>query len=108
QPVQGARLIPDEQVADGPIPVDPVEQFGDGWHYRVLLRGTPNLSPGATVVGSGEAIVAGRVVSTAPADTLTAVTLELIPLNQLFQTLEIHVEMPLEEVDIPPQASASL
>ena len=108
QPVQGTRLIADEQVAGDPVPIDPADQFGDGWRYRVLLRGVTDLSPGATVIGSGEAIVAGRVVSTSPADSLTAVTLELTPLDQLFQTLEIHVDLPLEETEIPSQASAFL
>ncbi len=108
QPVAGTVLIADEEFVSGPIAVDPADQFGDGWRYQVLLRNVAPPSPGTILLASGGAMVAGRVVSAAPADSLTAVTLELIPLNQIFQALEIRIDMPMEEAPLVETPAAGV
>lgn len=95
-PVAGATLIDDDQIIGAIEPVDPVDDFDIGWHYRVALAGVPLLSPGTVLLGTGEAPLAGSVVSATPDGDNVSVVLEIVPLDELLDSFAIAETFDLE------------
>lgn len=97
QPAAGAIIVSDVQVIDDPQAVDANAEYGLGWQYQVTLSGIAAPAVGAIIVGSGEQPVGGRVVSAVP-DTSgnVVVTLEVIPLSQMFAALKIEQSISLK------------
>lgn len=100
QPKGGALLVSDDQVVGDLAQVDPAEELDIGWRYQVILRNTAAPAPGTIVLASGGAVVAGRVVTVASSGTNLAVTLELVPLTELFDALEFNIQLPLINEDL--------
>jgi hypothetical protein len=98
-PVAGAILIDDAQIV-GLDPVDPVDDYDIGWRYRAILSGLPLPTVGSVLIGSGEAPLAGRVVSAARTGDDVDVILELIPLDALFDAFEIDQTIDLRRARI--------
>lgn len=99
RPVTGALLVSDAQVVGGLTEVDPASQFGPGWRYQVVLTNTAAPAPGTILLASGGAVVAGKVISVVPSGSNIAVTLELLPLRELFDDLKLDIELPFVPVE---------
>jgi hypothetical protein len=95
QPVDGALLVPDSQVVGHPTPVDADAEYGLGWTYRVTLAGGVPASVGDVIVGTGEIALGGRAVAVETAASGALVTLELVPLEELFERLRIDETIAL-------------
>jgi hypothetical protein len=118
-PVAGAVLVDDAQIVGGLEPVDPVDDFDIGWRYRAILSGLPLPAVGTVLIGTGEAPLAGRVVSAAPAGDHVEVILELVALDALFDAFAIDETIDLRgariawdedlltDFDMVPQADGS-
>ncbi len=108
QPVQGAVLIDDSQVVSEVEAVDPDAPIDVGWQYTVTLEGV-SLSPGDIVLSTGEAPVGGRVVQVNTSGDTSVVTIELVPVDELFSELQINETIPLKVEDLAvPDRIASL
>ena len=108
QPKQGALLVSDDQVVGDLLQVDDPEAFGIGWRYQVALRNVSPPSPGTIVLASGGSVVAGKVVSTAASGSDIVVTLEFVPLTELFEALQFSFELPFINDDVPMTGTAAL
>lgn len=93
QPVAGAVLVTDEQIVGEAQPVDTTAQFGVGFQYRVTLQGVAAPSVGAILLASGEKPVAGKVVAV----NGNTVTLEMVPIDEVFAKLDINESFDLSE-----------
>lgn len=105
QPVAGAVLVEDEQLISGPVAVSPDDEYGVGWRYAVRLNGMSAPATGTVLIAAGGAPIAGRVVDVAPAGSDIDVTLELMPLPELFERLVINETIPLDAGDAQVDAS---
>lgn len=104
QPESGARLVNDSEVVSitpsaGDDPVAP------GVVYDVTLAGKVDLKMDQAVIGTGDQPVAGRVVATQPDAGNTLVTLEVVPLYELFEALEISQQIDISQLPIEYPAS---
>lgn len=118
-PVAGAVLVDDAQIVGSLDPIDPVDDYDIGWRYRAVLSGLPLPTVGTVLIGSGEAPLAGRVVSAAAAGDHVEVVLELVALDELFDAFEIDETIDLRrariawdedllaDFDVVPQADGS-
>ena len=98
EPAEGAVLVADSQVVGTLEPVSVTAAYQPGWQYQVHLIGITPV-PGQILLASGGAPVAGRVVSATPgAGGESIVTLELLPLNQLFRSLSVNESLPLTAI----------
>ena len=100
-PVDGAQLISDVQVIDGPEPVDPNADYGGlGYQYTVTLSGVAVPVPGDILIGTGEIPLGGRVVAVQVNGNTVIVTLELIGLDELFDALTIQETFDLSQAPV--------
>ncbi len=105
-PAAGAVLIDDAQLVAGPQEVDPGEAFDVGWRYRVTLAGLAGPpAPGTLLLATGEAPVAGRVVSAAAVAGGVEVVLEIVPIPQLFDELVVQETVQLRGAALPTEAA---
>lgn len=95
-PLDGAVLVSDDQVVGAIRPVDPGMPVAVGYRYEVTLQGVTPPAPGGLVIGTGARPVGGRVVAVAG----DAVTLELVPLDELFQDLRLDEQLDLKEAPL--------
>jgi hypothetical protein len=100
QPAAGAVLVSDAQIIAGPLPIDPVTANQVGSNVALSVTGVPALSPGAILLASEGKPVAGRVVSATavPGQDQLDVTLELIPLLDLFKRLDVDGSYDIDPV----------
>ena len=100
QPVSGAVLVDDAQVVGDIRPKDPGSPIIVGSHYDVTLTGVSAPAVGDILIGTGEAAVAGRVYAVSKQAGNIVVTLELVPLDELFTGFEINESIPLSFKDM--------
>lgn len=96
--------IDDAQVVRGPVETDSGADPSLDNTYTVILEGVdPPLN--GLIVGTGSQAVAGRVVKTEPAANGLQVTLQLVPIDELFPELDINETFDLAgvPVDISPE-----
>lgn len=98
EPIAGARLVADDDVLEGPNPVDPDAELDLGWRHQAVLATASELAVGDLVIGTGAIAIGGRVVAVAPANTGALVTLEVVPLEELFVSLVIDQTVDLSDV----------
>ncbi len=99
QPASGAVLVDDSRVVGGFALDDPAGPWQVGAMYSVILTDVSGLSPGTILMSTGEQPVGGRVYATGAAAGGTRVTLETIPLDQMFAQLDIDLELDLSRLD---------
>ena len=105
QPVSGAILITDAQVVDGPTTAEPSTDFD----IEVVLRDAPGATTGAIVVNTESLPVAGRVVSATPEGAGQRVRLSMVPLDELFSTLDFSdtIDLTTLPLDVPDALAAT-
>jgi hypothetical protein len=103
RPAAGAVLLADRQVARIDA-VDPEARFGIGYRVRITLQDTPAPALGSIVLGTEALPVGGRVVAVAAGATPPQITVEVLPLGQLFEDLQIRESVAL--ADLEPQIPA--
>ncbi len=95
QPAAGARLVSDGEVAVAPAVIDAATTTGRvGSRYTVTLAGSAP-AVGQLLVPTGAQPVAGRVVAVTPVASGSALTVEVVPLLDLFDALSIDETVPL-------------
>ncbi|MBI1945996.1 MAG: hypothetical protein HYS27_09885 [Deltaproteobacteria bacterium] len=90
-PAAGAVVINDDDVIDGFEPELPDEAPHVGSRYAITLTGVSPPAVGTLLLGTGDKLVSGRVVAVDGA----RVTLELVPLDELFASLDIDATLDL-------------
>jgi alpha-tubulin suppressor-like RCC1 family protein len=94
----GSVLVSDAQVITGPQPVAGTV-VGVGGRYTVVLAGIAAPAPGTIVLASGSYPIAGKVVdSSVGSGNAVTVTLELVPLNQLFRNASVSGTLSAQQV----------
>jgi hypothetical protein len=109
QPAPGARLVDDARLLSPIEPLDPTAPLGVGARYRVVLdRSETPPAIGSIVLGSGSAVLAGRVVAVEDRIDGQRLTLEVVPLPELFARIELPKSIDLADADvlIPPEVAA--
>ncbi|MCC7383274.1 MAG: hypothetical protein IT384_15670 [Deltaproteobacteria bacterium] len=91
EPAAGAVVVRDQDIVGEPVAKDASAPFGVGFQYDVTLLGVPPPSAGAILFADGEKPVAGRVIATSGA----VVTLEVVPIDQLFARLDLSAKLDL-------------
>jgi hypothetical protein len=108
EPVAGAVVIADDQVVRGPEPLDGSDTFpANGDRYRVTLSAAEGIAVGTTLIASGSAPIAGRVVEVAPGDGNSTVVYELVPLPAVLARYSIHLDLPVGATGSSEAASAA-
>lgn len=100
EPVAEALVIPDSRVRSLPARVDGTTPAGVGARFRTTLTGAVTAIPGGVLVGSGAQPIGGRIVSVTPNVVSPAdsdVVFELIPVAQLFRTVDIDLRFAPEQ-----------
>ena len=106
-PVANARLVADEQIIGDFTPVDSTAPFGLGFQYTVTLRGVDLPQVGEVLLGTGEAPLGGRVVAATQAGQDVTVTLEIIPLPEMFDQLVLDetIDLNTAPISIPEEVA---
>lgn len=100
-PVEGAVLVSDADVVEGPTLLDSEQPLDVGSLYQVTLA-VPPPAVGAYLLATGEAQVAGRVTTV----NGSVATLELVPLDELFEELSIDQSIDLATAPLLDAAGA--
>lgn len=105
QPAQGAVLITDSQVAEGPTAIDSETRGGLGFQYEVMLTDVVDIEPGTLVLSTESSPVAGRVTTVNQEGPLTRVALEVVSLAELFDDLVIDQTFSISKlpIDLDPE-----
>jgi len=102
-PAAGVVLVSDDQITGDITPVNRQARYGPGWQYRVRMTGVPP-QVGQVLASRGEKPIAGRVIGVQGAGSAgTDVTLQLVPLDQVFPNLSINETMPLRLAPVENQ-----
>jgi hypothetical protein len=98
-----AVLVSDTNILSQPVDTDPVATTSLANTYRVRLGGMAAPAVGSLLVSTEGEAVAGRVQSVVSVNGEHEVTLALVPLAELFPTLQIEQVFDLNQavVDIP-------
>ena len=94
-PVPGAHTVNDDQLVGLIEVVDPAAPFGMGFQFRMTLRGMDPPAVGEIVVGTGEAPIGGRVVAVETVGADVMVTLEMIPLPEMFDEIAFDEQISM-------------
>lgn len=106
-PVLNTVFINDDQVVGDPEQIDPGSSFAVGAQYRVTLTGVDAPDVGTVLLAREELPIAGGVVAVEQSGGNIVVTLEVLPIGQLFSSLKIdEVFVPTED-DIEISAAAA-
>ena len=98
-PVVGTVLVKDAQIVGSPELVDPtVEELVVGTRYRVTLSGVAAPAQGSILMATETAPVGGRVVDVQTSNGQTVVTLETVPLGEMFSALVVNETIDLSGV----------
>lgn len=94
----GTTLVTDAQVIKL-IPVDPNAKFQVGYQYTLTLEGVPIPAIGSIVLARESASIAGKVIAATVNGTQILVTLEVVPVPDLFTKLELNEVVDLSSVE---------
>ena len=104
-PAANARLVADEQIVGDLVPVDNTAPYGLGFQYIATLRGVDRPDVGEVLLGTGEAPLGGRVMAVSQNGQDVIVTLEIIPLPEMFDRLALNETIDLSNAPVTiPQA----
>lgn len=106
-PVANARLVADEQIVGDFTPVDSAAPYGLGFQYTVTLRGIDLPQVGEVLLGTGEAPLGGRVAAAKQVGRDVTVTLEIIPLSEMFDKLALDetIDLNAAPISIPQEVA---
>lgn len=106
EPAPGARLIDDSEVLSiaPPANTDPVVP---GTLYDLTLAGTVSLDLDQALIGTGDKAVAGRVAALESDAGNTVVTLEVVPMHELFAALDINQKFDISALPVEYPASVT-
>jgi hypothetical protein len=97
QPITGAVLVPDADIVSAlPIALDPTTIGEMGSRYVVQIKNAPTV--GSLLISSEGKAVAGKVVAVAETNGVFDVTLELVPLHELFRSVSVQINQPIDTV----------
>jgi len=108
-PSSGVTLVADANIVGQAVEVDANAPPSAGNPYQIRLEGVAAPAPGALLLGRGEKALAGRVVTSQATGTQTLVTMELVPLAELFADLQLAevFDLGLAPVEIAPEIAAT-
>ncbi len=108
-PATGAVLVQDAQFVGSPELIDPTVALLDvGTRYKVTLTGVSAPALGSILLAAETAPVGGRVVAVQTINGQMVVTLEIVPLKEMFRELVINETIDLSKVQpIIPDAILS-
>lgn len=108
EPAPGALLVTDAQVVTvGPaLNLDADGIPGVGTQYEVTLQDVDPPAPGTIVIAAETKPVAGKVIAMRAEASGIVVTLELVPLPELFAQYDINWNIDLSPYTIEPVTSA--
>jgi len=95
-----ARFIDDNQIMGDYVQADPAADFAIGARYKVTLTGIEAPTIGTILIAREDQPVAGRVVDVNTLNEQLVVTLEMLPLNELFPDLNIDQTFVASKDDI--------
>ena len=98
-PVIGAVLVSDAQIVSEPALVDPNAVFDMGVQFTVTLSGIDPPTPGSILMGSQSTPLAGRVVRSTTVGNDVVVTLEIVPINEMFDNLVMKETFDLSQIE---------
>src|SRR5688572_15595426 len=96
----GAILLTDANIVGDPVPTDPNAPPDPANTFDVTLTGVAAPVVGEIVVNTESKIVAGRVTAAVTSGTETKVTLEQLPIPELFPELEFREVIDLSRTGI--------
>ncbi len=105
-PVAGAQTVGDDQLVGLIEVVDPGAPFGVGFQFRMTLQGINSPSLGDIIVGTGETPLGGRVVAVEPVGADVTVTLEMIPLSEMFEQILLDEQISMANATIDVSEAA--
>jgi hypothetical protein len=107
-PAAGVVLVDDGNLVGDAVDSDPNAEPNADNTYQVTLTGLPAPALGTLMMGRGEKPLAGRVVATTPMGTQTLLTMQLVPLSELFTDLRIDEAIDLSRgaVELAPEVAA--
>lgn len=107
-PAPGVTIIDDASIVGEPVETDPGAAPSLANTYQVTLNGVAPPAVGALLLGSGDKALAGRVTAVSAMGAQTRVTLQLVPIDELFASLKIDEVFDLSraEVLVPPEVAA--
>ncbi len=100
EPAPGAVLVRDADIVGEPEVVEGTPAFGVGTRYRITLNGRRAPAPGTILLAAEGAQVGGRVVAVEKAGRQRVVTLEVVPLDEMFTALALDEVFDLSSVDV--------
>ena len=106
-PAAGAVLVDDSQVVDQPAAVDDRAPYGLGYRYTVVLAGVTPPQVGEIVMSTGEKPVGGRVLDVSTVGSRVTLTLEVVPLDSMFEELVVRESFDLSRapIEVEPELS---
>lgn len=107
-PAAGVALVDDTQIVGDIVETDPAAEPAATNTYRATLAGGPAPAVGTLLVGRGGKPLAGRVVAVQALGTQWQLTMQLVPLTELFSGLVLDQSLDLAnaEVAIAPDVAA--
>lgn len=107
QPIAGAVLVSDADIVSAlPVALDPTTIGEMGSRYVVQIKNAPTI--GSLLISSEGKAVAGKVVAVTETNNVFDVTLELVPLHELFRSISIQIDQPINTVaTLEPAAKQS-
>ncbi len=104
----GAVLLTDAQIVGNPVETSPGAEPSLSNTYQVALSGVAPPAIGTVLINTESKVVGGRVVAVDASASPMTVTLQLVPVIEMFPTLQMQETIDLSdaEVTIPPDVSA--
>lgn len=106
-PAPSSEFVDDGQVVGNFTLVDPSAPLVPGVLYEVTLSGIVPPDVGTILLGRETAPVAGEVVDTRLENEYVVVTLELLPLDELFDEMKVDEILPLRNAEVAIGDAAS-
>jgi hypothetical protein len=109
RPAAGVTLVADANIVGLPRDVDANAAPAASNRYTIALEGITAPAPGALLLSRGEKPLAGRVVAVQAMGAQTVVTMELVPLADLFAELQLAevFDLTWAPVEIAPEIAAT-
>ena len=107
-PAPGVVLVDEAQIVGPLVETAPGAVPSLANTYQVTLTGMPAPAVDSLLLGRGDTPLAGRVVQASASGAQTVVTLQLVPLDELFGAVNIDevFDLAQAEVEIPPDVAA--